>query len=198
MKKNIIFAGISLFLLAIVLIGFWIGGVIMSQATSDSAATGDPVDYVIILGCGLEGKEPGKCLQSRIDTALSFAEKNPDVVMVCSGGQGSDEEISEAEAISNALLKEKFPKKQMILENTSRTTRENLSNTKALLDQREEGNAYRVAVVSNEFHLYRARNLALATGFQNPIAIAAKTPTTQFYPMLIREICAVIATWLGY
>ncbi len=197
MKKNIFFAGISLFLLWIVLAGVWIGGIIMGQATSDSVATGAPVDYVIILGCGLEGKEPGKCLQSRIDAALSFAEKNPDVTMVCSGGQGKDEEISEAEAIANALFKEKFPKKQILMEDTSRTTRENLKNTKAILDKREDG-AYRVAVVSNEFHLYRSRNLAIETGFENPIAIAGKTPATQFYPMLVREICAVVATWLGY
>ncbi len=198
MRKNTICVSISLLFLAVVLAAVWVGGLIMQGSSSDSAATGAPIDYVVILGCQLEGEQPGVCLESRIDTAVDFLKEHPDALAVCSGGQGNDEVISEAEAIANALSKKGIAKKRILLEDNSRSTYENLSNTKTMLDKREEGAEYRIAVVTNEFHLYRSRNLAKTIGFQNPIALAAKTPTTMFYPNLLREIGAVVVCWYLY
>ncbi len=198
MKKNTICVSFSLLFLAVVFAAVWIGGLIMQGSFSDSAATGAPIDYVVILGCQLEGENPGDCLESRIDTAVDFLKKHPDAVAVCSGGQGSDEVISEAEAIANTLYQKGIAKKRVLLEDKSRSTYENLSNTKKILDEKKEGEEYRIAVVTNEFHLYRTRNLAKAIGYQNPIALAAKTPIILFYPNLLREIGAVVVCWYLY
>ena len=62
-------------------------------------------DYIIIHGCQI--RKDGsltKLLQSRTDRAIEFAKiqkeaTGRDIIFVPSGGQGSDEVISEAEAI---------------------------------------------------------------------------------------------------
>ena len=66
------------------------------------------------------------------------------------------------------------------------------------LFSRNPDRPYRVAVLTNNFHIYRARRLADYVGFVNPAAISAKTPATQFYQNLIREICAVVYAHFRY
>ena len=50
-------------------------------------------DYMIILGASVKGTTPSLTLQGRLDTALDYIEnnKNKNLHIVVSGGQGSDE-----------------------------------------------------------------------------------------------------------
>lgn len=198
MRRNVVCVIIALLVLAAVLAAFWIGGIVMSRSSSDARAAGEPVDYVVILGCRIDGREPGRCLASRIDTAAEFLKKHPMTMAVCAGGQGSDEEISEAEAISLALQRRGIPPRRILKEDQSRSTYENLFNTKRLLDDRTQGRSYRIALVTNDFHIYRSRRLAEYVGFFNPVAISAPTPTILFYQNFLREICAVVVSWIRY
>ena len=66
-------------------------------------------DYILILGCKIlkDGSLP-KLLQSRADRSVEFAKMQKeatgkDLVFVPSGGKGSDEVISEADAVANYL-----------------------------------------------------------------------------------------------
>ena len=198
MRKNRICFVISLLVLLAVLSAFWIGGLIMSKSGTDTASLGDPVDYVIILGCRVEGETPGKCLDARIDAGAEYLKAHPFAMAVCSGAQGSDEAISEAEAIMRGLTDRGIHKRRILKEENSRSTYENLLFSKQLLDERTAGRSYRVAVLTNNFHIYRARRLAEYVGFVNPASISAKTPATQFYQNLIREICAVVYAHFRY
>lgn len=198
MKKTILSAVIAGVILAAVLVAFWIGGTIMKYAPSDSPVSGAPVDYVIILGCRLEGEEPGRCLETRIDTAVKALKERSFAMAVCCGAQGSDEEIAEAEAIARALERRGIPRRRILVEDQSYSTYENLANAKALLDQRTEGRPYHVAVVTSDFHAYRSRRLAKLLGFDSPIVLSAKTPTTLFYQNLLREIGSVMLSYLRY
>ena len=58
-------------------------------------------DYVVVLGAGLLGGDRvSKLLADRLDKGAAVYRKNlPDCAMVCSGGQGPDETVSEAEAM---------------------------------------------------------------------------------------------------
>ena len=118
--------------------------------------------------------------------------------MVCSGGQGRDEVISEAEAISRELIRRGVPKRRIVIEDKSKSTYENVYNSKEILDKRTEGREYRVAIVTNNFHVYRSRWMAEYAGFSNPMTLSAKTPTTLFYQSIFREICATIVSWIKY
>ena len=63
----------------------------------------DNVDYkedaIIVLGAGIKGEKIGTNLQKRLDTVIGYHHKNPDAVIVVSGGQGPYEDISEALAM---------------------------------------------------------------------------------------------------
>ena len=88
-------------------------------------------DFIIIHGAGLlDGEKVTPLLKRRIDKAVEayHKSKNPHIKIIASGGQGGDEKISEAQAITNYLLEETdVPQDAVILEDQSRTTYENLS-----------------------------------------------------------------------
>ncbi|MBO5364899.1 MAG: YdcF family protein [Clostridia bacterium] len=198
MKKSWFSATLAILVLAAVLAAYQIGGLIMSGSGSDNISASEKVHYVIILGCQLEGDEPGRVLQSRIDAAVRFLEKYPNAVAICTGGQGKDELRPEATAIEKALVASGISQKRILKETTSVNTYENLKNAKALIEKREDTKKVQIAVVTSEYHLYRSRHLAQRLGFQNPIGIAAKTPAVLFYPNFLREICSMVAAWVRY
>lgn len=181
-----------LFLLG-VLVVFWIGGTILGNADSDTPAFHQPPNYLIILGCRLEGEEPGSCLTERIDTAAEYLHAHPDCNAVASGGQGADEVISEAEAIARALVRRGIDPKRIIKEEQSTSTMENFVFTKELLDAKEKDKPYFIAFATNDFHVYRARKLAEMAGFHTPVALSVKSSAANFYLNLPREILAVAA-----
>ena len=149
-------------------------------------------DYVIIHGAGLlEGGRMSKLLSQRLDKAIEVYRKDPTPpILIPSGGKGSDEIFSEAEAMERYLLEKGIPADMIIKEDQSATTFENLVNSKAIIDARE-GNKYTVLVTSN-YHVYRAlrycRKIGLkATGVGSHVAF-------YYWPSaLIREYIAVHA-----
>lgn len=149
-------------------------------------------DYVIIHGAGLiDGERVSKLLADRVDKAIEIYRKDPTPpFMIPSGGQGGDEKVSEAEAMKRYLLEKGIPEEHIILEDQSKTTYENLANSKAIIEARE-GRKYTALVTSN-YHVYRAlrycRKIGLkCTGVGSHVAF-------YYWPSaLIREYIAVHA-----
>lgn len=112
-------------------------------------------DALIVLGCGIRGQEVSPQLKARLDSALAYAEKNPGAIIVVSGGQGPQEDIAEALAMERYLIKKGLPADRIIREDKSTSTYTNLVNSKRLLDKAFEGE-YKVALLSNEYHILRA------------------------------------------
>ena len=165
----------------------------MGNSASGTPAFHQPPNYLVILGCRIDGEEPGSCLSERIDAAVDYLNAHPDCMAVASGGQGDDEVISEAEAIARTLEKRGIESKRILKEERSTSTLENFLFTKELLDEREHGNSYFIAFSTNDFHVYRAGKLAERAGFVNPIAISAKSSAMNFYLNFPREILATMA-----
>ena len=96
-------------------------------------------DYVIIHGAGLlDGQRVSKLLRDRLDKAIEVYRKDPTPPkLIPSGGQGSDEKISEAEAMKSYLMDQGIPENDIILEDASTTTYENLLNSKKIMDIKE-------------------------------------------------------------
>lgn len=113
-------------------------------------------NYIIIHGSGLIGGERvPKLLSNRIDKAIEIYKKSTvKAKLILSGGQGSDEKISEAEAMKRYLLEKGIPSSDLIKEDKSTTTYENLKNSKSIIDNRK-GDKKTVLVTSN-YHVYRA------------------------------------------
>ena len=117
-------------------------------------------DYIIILGCGLdEDGKPLRLLRKRIDAAIEFGKKQYEntgktIKYVGSGGQGSDEIIAEGESIKNYLMSKGISEEDILVENKSVNTMENMRFSKTLIDQQME-NA-KVAYATTNFHVYRS------------------------------------------
>jgi uncharacterized SAM-binding protein YcdF (DUF218 family) len=160
-------------------------GLILSGAHSDPDA---PADCVLVLGAGLHGETPSLTLASRLDAALRYLNRYPDVPVVVSGGQGPGESISEAEAMYRWLAGRGIDPDRIIREDRSTNTTQNVQNSIPLMPERTRT----VAVVTNEFHLFRARRLLRASGL-TPIAVSAPTPLWYLKPTYyFREFFSVI------
>ena len=119
-------------------------------------------DYIIILGCQI--RKDGSLtplLKGRVDRALSFRNKQleetgKDLIFVPSGGKGSDEVISEAEAMKNYLLENGIEEKNILVENKSKNTYENIKFSNELINNKDAN----IAFSTTNYHVLRAGLLA--------------------------------------
>lgn len=160
--------------------------------------TGDP-QVMVILGCRvMPGGEPSMLLQDRLETALDYLEEDPDILVVVSGGQGSNEPVSEAACMAGWLEERGISEDRIFQEDQSSNTKENLIFSKDLLAR--EGidvGETDVLVVSNGFHLTRARMLAERFGYGEVSTLAA--PSSHIpsrIQMYIREPLALVKSFL--
>ena len=149
-------------------------------------------DYVIIHGAGLlDGDRVSKLLQDRLDKAIEVYRKDPTPPkLIPSGGKGSDESISEAEAMARYLLSQGIPESDIILEDASTTTYENLEFSKHILD-RLEGRKYTALVTSN-YHVYRALRYCRKVGLKCT-GIGSHVAFYYWPSAMIREYIAIHA-----
>lgn len=131
-------------------------------------------DAIIVLGAGVNGSTPSLSMCNRLDAALDYLGANPDALAVVSGGQGEGEDITEAQAMADYLTAHGIDSARIVQEDQSRTTRENLENSFAILRARGYAPADGVGIVTSEYHLYRAKHMARALGAE-PVGIAAET-----------------------
>lgn len=155
-------------------------------------------DYIIIHGAGLRGEEPTPLLKGRIDKAVElWKAQGARAILVPSGGQGSDEVISEAEAMSRYLTASGIPQDSILLEDRSTTTMENLLFAKHLLDAQGLG-TYRCAFVTSDYHVFRTALYASKVGLKGD-GIGSKTAGYYFPTAFIREFIAITKEhWLPY
>lgn len=113
-------------------------------------------DYIIILGSGLIGDKVPPLLAQRLEKGKMMYEKfNHTPKIVVSGGQGTDETLTEAEAMAQYLRQVGTPQEDIIIEQQSTNTLENLQFSKTILDEKSKENYY-CLVVTNSFHSLRA------------------------------------------
>ena len=163
-----------------------------------------PFDTVIVHGCALiHGDQVSRILARRLELGIKLYQKSGNKsIMIVSGGKGNDETISEASAMRSYLVEKGVPKEQILLEDQSHSTRENLSFSDQLLLER--GGGGRIALVTSGYHVFRcvwiAHNLSFkCSGFGAPVA-------AYYWPSaVIREFIAVysrkhyfIGTLIGY
>lgn len=148
-------------------------------------------DYLIVLGAGVNGREPSRSLQDRLEAALHYLEAYPAAKCVLSGGQGPGEEISEAACMADWLTERGIAAERLLLEDRAENTRENLAFSKAMIP---EGAS--IALLTSEYHLCRAKYLAAEQGME-VLGVPAETSL----PVLklnyfFREAFAMVELWL--
>ena len=152
---------------------------------------------MIVLGCQVREDGPSVLLRDRLDEALAYWEDHEDTLIVVSGGQGSNEPTTEARAMADYLEERGVEEDQILLEDRSHNTAQNLRYSRALLEEAGEDLSGGVIVVSNGFHLTRAQMLAQRAGFDQVSTLAA--PTSHLpsrLQMYIREPLALVKSFL--
>lgn len=166
-------------LLALLAVGFALfaalEAMVVRGAQADMADV--PVSAVIVLGAGVNGETPSLSLRTRIDAAEEYLRTHPEVPVILSGGQGEGEWISEAECMRRALVRRGVDEKRLRLEERSTSTRENMVYSRALLEQMGVDLTQRVAIVTSDFHLCRAR--LMWDG--KTVAVPAHMPSSPYY-----------------
>ena len=149
----------ELALIAALLLGFALFTMLETMVVRGSFAdeSDAPVSAVIVLGAGVNGETPSLTLRTRIDAAAAYLEEHPDVPVVLSGGQGPGEAITEAECMRRALVRRGVDESRLYPEERSTSTQENLRYSRAILEELGVDPAQRVAIVTSDFHLCRAR-----------------------------------------
>ena len=184
--RGILIAGYAAFVLL-----FGIESVLMVNAIN---ATPPEDATVVVLGCGLKGTKPSQMLGLRLDAAEKYLREHPDAVAVLSGGQGEDEEISEAQCMFNELTERGISPERLFMEDRSTSTRENIRFSAEII--KENGLSENLAVVSNNFHLYRASLVVKNEGYEF-YSVSAETPLTLFPTYWMREYLGIVAQWIA-
>lgn len=155
-----------------------------------------PADAVIVLGAGVNGTEPSLSLRTRLDAALDYLEENPDVPVVLTGGQGYGEEITEAQCMYDYLTTRGVTSKRILLEEQATSTAENFAFSKPLLAvEGIDVETDLVAVVTNDFHIYRAGLIAAREGYALTFGIPAELPWLHLeVNYCVREAFALVKT----
>ena len=150
-------------------------------------------DFVIILGSKINKNGTlTPLLKGRVDKAIDFgnqqykATKKP-IIYVPSGGQGKDEVIAEAEAIKNYLIKNGIKEKQIIIENKSTNTIENMAFSKNKIDQIKKD--AKISFSTTNYHVFRSGIIASEQGLDCD-GMGSKTKWYFYTNALIREFIA--------
>ena len=162
------------------------------------AMTGVPekdLEYVIVLGAGLYGDQPTNPLRVRIEKAAEYLKENPDTILIASGGQGPDEQISEAECIKRYLVNSYgISEERILLEDRSTSTEENLRYSLKIIGNADAS----VGIITNGFHEYRAGLIAENEGFTNAYSVPATTLLPVGIHYLVREFFGVLHFMIKY
>lgn len=186
-----------------IVLGLGLSGLLVFALLLGQVLSGSRDDFhgepkaMIILGCQVKPWGPSILLQDRLDRALDYLEDHPDLLVVVSGGQGSDEPMSEAQAMADYLEEHGISRETILLEDRSHNTMQNFAYSKELLEQQGYDLEQGVLVVSNGFHLTRARMLAGRAGFVEVSTLAA--PSSHLpsrLHMYIREPLALVKSFL--
>jgi len=174
---------------AVMLTAFAIYGALYARLPAHAG-----MDAIVVLGSQVFGERVPPLLAARVDKGLQVLRtelaqgRRP--LLVLSGGQGVDEDVSEGEAMAAYARAHGAPEDLVRVEARSRSTEENLAFSRDLL--MAEGHGTSLVVATNGFHAFRAAIIARELGIDAQVVGA---PTARyFYPTaLIREFAGVVS-----
>ena len=171
LRKGLLAAGVILFLV--------VEGMILGSF-HEKGEKG--LSYLLVLGSQVYADGPSLVLQYRLDTAIGYLKENPETICIVSGGQGYNEPMTEAEGMARYLEQNGIAAERILLEDQSKTTQQNMEFSRKLIP---EGAS--LGVVTNNFHLYRAMQIAKRQGLVQAVGIAAPSSGKYLANNMLRE-----------
>jgi len=182
--KALLCAAVSL-VAALVLL--FIGVSICMIVACNTTPSGDAT--VIVLGAALRGDQPSLSLRQRLDAAYTHLTEYPEANCIVSGGQGPDEICTEASVMQAYLVNKGIDPARIYIEESSTSTFENIQHSRELIEQ--QGLNTEVAVVTQEFHQFRAQQFVKRAGLTVSGAVTAYTPWHLLGSYWIRDFAGI-------
>jgi uncharacterized SAM-binding protein YcdF (DUF218 family) len=153
------------------------------------------VDFIFVLGGGIRCNEPDNVLRERLDLAVDYSEKYPDLNIYVSGGIGIGEDISEAQAMENYLIDKGIDKNKIFKEEKATSTFENMKYLKDILlkEYDDLNDCNNMLLITSDFHMFRSKIIAKRLGFI-PKGAKAKIPFYMYPNACLREYIAIFKT----
>ena len=131
-----------------------------------------------------------------MEALWAYMLEHPNAVAIVSGGQGDGESLSEAEAMYKWLTAKGIDGSRLILEDRATSTYENLKYSFEIIKSRGQEPDVSIAVVTSEYHIYRAKLLARSLDTE----VGGIAADTTLFPVklnyFIREAFGVTYQWI--
>ncbi len=171
---------------------FYLGVVAMICYREKNIPPAGEYDAIIVLGAQVKPDgEPSLQLQWRIDAAADAWKERNALLVVC-GAQGGNEPAPEAHVMRDELVKQGVPEEQILMDDQSFNTWQNIRNAVALLEGR---GAQRVLIVTSDYHLPRAMAIAEDAGLE---ASGLGSPTKQGVRFWVKNHGREALAWIKY
>lgn len=163
--------GLLLSLLCIVAFWLW-----CAWQVYDFARPNDDVraDVAIVLGAAAWGEKPSPVFRERINHALALYQTHHVDKLMFTGGTPKEGYTTEAEVARKFAMKQGVPAEDIVFENKSKDTFQNLVNARVLMRKHHLKTA---VLVSDPYHMARARAMAQDLGMN---VVLSPTPTSRF------------------
>ncbi len=152
-------------------------------------------DFIIVLGSKIneDGTLP-PLLKGRADKAIEFYNEQYEktkkkIIFIPSGGQGSDEVMPEALAIKNYLIEKGIDEKQIVTEDKSTSTFENMKFSKKKIDGINK--KAKISFSTTNYHVFRSGVIANNQGIECE-GMGSRSKWYFYTNALIREFIANI------
>ena len=151
-------------------------------------------DAAIVLGAAVWGGEVSPVFRERINHAIELYRNGKVRKIIVTGGQGNRRELTEAAAARAYAIENGVPGGDILIEDKSHTTYENVLNAKQLADA---NGLKRVLIVSDPMHMRRAVTMAEDIGLE---AYPSPTPTTMYHSWRsqVNSLALETVAYMGY
>ena len=134
-------------------------GLVAARVYSYRDASSDaPADAAVVLGAAVWGAEVSPVFRERINHGIDLYRKGRVRKLIFTGGRGNSGEPTESSAARRYAMRSGVPAADILIEEESHTTYENILYAKQLADAR---GLRKVLIVSDPLHMKRAVAMAL-------------------------------------
>ena len=162
--------------------------------TYGSVSSDTKADAAVVLGAAVWSTNVSPVFRERINHALNLYRTKQVRKIIFTGGQGNANEPTEAAAARSYAVANGIPAQDILVEQNSHTTYENIVYAKQIADG---NNLKKVLLVSDPMHMRRAMTMASDIGLE---AYPSPTPTTKYqsWNTQFRELARETFYYLGY
>ncbi len=151
------------------------------------------LDYVIVLGAQMRPEGPSVIYRYRVEKAREYLDENPATRCIVTGGQGSNEPVSEGQGGADYLVKLGVPEDRIIAEKLSMDTEENIINALEIIEA-DKGSVddLRIGIITNGFHVFRGVQIAKKLTGAEVSGIAAYMQPQYIPNNMVRETFGIL------